>query len=79
MQELVLGLFEAFSSLIEHPYLGAKLEGPLGFPRGVGRGIGAFLCHMLAGEYTKMWQLGREFALTRCSGVGCSRIYVEGH
>lgn len=48
-QELVLGLYEAFSSLVKHPYMGAKTEGPLGFPKGIPRGMGAFMCHLMAG------------------------------
>jgi hypothetical protein len=49
-QELVFGLYEAFSGLVKHPYLGAKIEGPLGFPRGIGRGVFGFGCHTLAGK-----------------------------
>lgn len=57
-QELVFGLYEAFSGLVKHPYLGAKIEGPLGFPRGIGRGVFGFGCHTLAGKYTTPRALG---------------------
>ncbi|KAF2824116.1 UDP-Glycosyltransferase/glycogen phosphorylase [Ophiobolus disseminans] len=47
-KEFTLGLYEAFSGLIRHPYLGAKNEGPLGFPKGIGRGVYGFGCHTMA-------------------------------
>jgi sterol 3beta-glucosyltransferase len=50
-QEFVLGIYEAFCSLVRHPYVGAKIEGPLGFPKGIGRGFSAFLCHLMAGKH----------------------------
>lgn len=50
IQEFVLGLYEGFGGLIRHPYLGTTNEGPLGFPKGIGRGIWGFGCHTLAGE-----------------------------
>lgn len=50
-QEFVLGLYEGLSGLVMHPYLGAKLEGPLGFPKGVGRGVWGLGCHTMAGQY----------------------------
>ncbi|KAF1915267.1 hypothetical protein BDU57DRAFT_518153 [Ampelomyces quisqualis] len=47
-KELVLGFYDAFSGLVKHPYLGAKIEGPLGFPKGIGRGCWGFGCHSMA-------------------------------
>jgi len=78
-QELILGLFEAFSSLVKHPYLGAKKEGPLGVPKGVGRGIGAFLCHLMAGKPSHNIDLLSFGTLTcRCgSGLGRTRLLAQ--
>ncbi|XP_014559220.1 glycosyltransferase family 1 protein [Bipolaris victoriae FI3] len=47
-KEFRLGLYDAFTGLVKHPYLGTKLEGPLGLPKGIGRGIGGFACHASA-------------------------------
>ncbi|KAJ6280307.1 glycosyltransferase [Bipolaris maydis] len=47
-KEFRLGLYDAFTGLIKHPYLGTKLDGPLGLPKGIGRGIGGFVCHASA-------------------------------
>jgi hypothetical protein len=49
-KEFVLGSYEAFSSIVRHPYVGAKTEGPAGFFKGIGRGYWAFGNHLLAGE-----------------------------
>jgi sterol 3beta-glucosyltransferase len=38
---------------VRHPYLGAKQEGPLGFGKGVGRGLGGLFFHSHAGESTR--------------------------
>jgi hypothetical protein len=48
-QELILGFGDAFIGLVRHPYLGAEQEGVLGFGKGVGRGIGGFCLHSMAG------------------------------
>jgi len=63
IQEFVLGLYEGFGSLIRHPYLGATNEGPLGFPKGIGRGICGFGCHTMAGEYTYCIDTNRSLSL----------------
>lgn len=49
-QEFVMGFSDAFVGIVRHPYLGATQEGPLGFVKGLGRGLGGFYCHSLAGE-----------------------------
>lgn len=45
-----MGFGDAFQGIIRHPYLGAKEEGALGFGKGIGRAIGGFYCHLMAGE-----------------------------
>ena len=55
----MLSLYDAFSGLVKHPYKGAKLEGPLGLGKGVGRGVWGFGTHTLAGKYTIMFTVGR--------------------
>lgn len=47
----MLGFVDAFQGVVRHPYLGAKQEGPLGFGKGLGRGLAGFSCHMLAGKH----------------------------
>jgi len=49
-KEFVFNIGEAFGGLVYHPYVGAKVEGPVGFAKGIPRGIGGFGCHLLAGE-----------------------------
>jgi len=46
-----MGIYEAFGGIVRHPYIGAKIEGPIGFGKGIGRGIWGFGCHILAGMY----------------------------
>ncbi|KAH3904265.1 hypothetical protein HBH56_237920 [Parastagonospora nodorum] len=47
-KEFVFGLGEGVGSIVWHPYIGAKREGPLGAVRGVGRGLGGLWCHVMA-------------------------------
>ncbi|KAF1362686.1 UDP-Glycosyltransferase/glycogen phosphorylase [Lizonia empirigonia] len=47
-KEFLMGFSDAFMGIMRHPYLGATQEGPLGFVKGVGRGLGGFYCHSLA-------------------------------
>ncbi|KAL6709290.1 hypothetical protein ACN47E_001697 [Coniothyrium glycines] len=47
-KEFVLGIGEALGGILRHPYVGAKVEGPIGFGKGIGRGLFAFLPHALA-------------------------------
>jgi hypothetical protein len=49
-KEFVLGFGDAFLGIVRHPYLGAKQEGALGFGKGLGRGLGGFYCHSMAGK-----------------------------
>jgi hypothetical protein len=48
-KEFVLGFGDAFQGIVRHPYLGAKQEGVLGLGKGVGRGMGGFFFHSMAG------------------------------
>ncbi|KAJ4985852.1 glycosyltransferase family 28 domain-containing protein [Stagonosporopsis vannaccii] len=47
-KEFVMGFFDAFQGFVRHPYLGAKEEGPLGFSKGLGRGLAGFFFHTFA-------------------------------
>jgi hypothetical protein len=51
-KEFVLGFGDALLGIVRHPYLGAKQEGPLGFGKGLGRGLGGLYFHSMAGEST---------------------------
>lgn len=46
-----MGIYDAFSGLVYHPYIGAQQEGAKGFGKGLGRGAWAFPPHILAGTY----------------------------
>ncbi|KAH7393778.1 hypothetical protein DE146DRAFT_660003 [Phaeosphaeria sp. MPI-PUGE-AT-0046c] len=47
-KEFVLGFGEGLGGLVRHPYVGAKIEGPLGAVKGVGRGLVGCIWHILA-------------------------------
>ncbi|MCJ1385661.1 hypothetical protein MMC17_008784 [Xylographa soralifera] len=46
-EELVYGVYDGVTGLVKHPYQGAK-EGPVGFVKGVGKGVGGFVLKDLA-------------------------------
>ncbi|MCJ1435394.1 hypothetical protein MMC27_004767 [Xylographa pallens] len=46
-EELVYGVYDGVTGLVKHPYQGAK-QGPVGFVKGVGKGIGGFVLKDLA-------------------------------
>lgn len=78
-----MGIYEAFSGLVKHPYLGAKLEGPLGVPKGLGRGVFGFGCHTLAGRPPRNEKLQTiPFSRTRLSNaihsnLGFTWLYAQ--
>ena len=47
-EEFVFGIYDGFSGLVVQPYTGARDNGPIGFVKGVGMGIGGFVLKDLA-------------------------------
>ncbi len=72
-----MGSVDAFQGLVRHPYLGAKQEGALGFGKGIGRGLGGFYFHMMAGTYLDR-RLGSTSNNTT-SNLRSSRVLFEGY
>ena len=46
-EEFVYGVYDGVTGLVKHPYQGAK-KGPVGFVKGVGKGVGGFVLKDLA-------------------------------
>lgn len=42
-KEVYYGLYDGFTGLVTQPYNGAKHDGPLGFVKGIGRGVGGLV------------------------------------
>ncbi|CBY00654.1 similar to glycosyltransferase family 28 N-terminal domain protein [Plenodomus lingam JN3] len=50
-RECILGFYEAFAGVLCHPYMAARQEGAIGVPKGLGRSLSSFSCHILAGVF----------------------------
>ncbi|MCJ1391251.1 hypothetical protein MMC18_004114 [Xylographa bjoerkii] len=46
-EEFVFGVYDGVTGLVKHPYQGGK-EGPVGFVKGIGKGVGGFVLKDLA-------------------------------
>jgi hypothetical protein len=57
-KELGFGVYDAVTGLVTQPYHGAKEEGPLGFLKGAGKGIGGLLLKPEAGKLTATMHWG---------------------
>ncbi|MCJ1311902.1 hypothetical protein MMC25_005575 [Agyrium rufum] len=47
-EEFAFGVYDGITGLVTQPYKGAKEEGPAGFAKGVGKGVGGFVLKDLA-------------------------------
>lgn len=50
-KEFAYGLYDGWTGLVKHPYMGAKQQGPVGFAKGIGKGVGGFVLKDLAAVF----------------------------
>ena len=50
-EEFVFGVYDGVTGLVRHPYVGAREDGPVGFFKGVGKGVGGFVLKDLAAVF----------------------------
>jgi hypothetical protein len=75
-KEFVLGFGDALFGIVRHPYLGAKEEGVLGFGKGVGRSLGGFWFHSMAGKLSTHTQ--ESACLTMLAIFGVPGYFLKG-
>lgn len=75
-----MGMFSAFIGLVKHPYVGTRVEGPLGLVKGVGRGLGGFPYHILGGKlHASFYLIFNASANKWCSGLGYTWLFTQRH
>jgi len=50
MEGLGLGVYDGVTGLFQQPAEGARKEGPLGFAKGLGKGLGGVVLKPIAGQ-----------------------------
>lgn len=81
-KELGLGFFDGIAGLVTQPIRGAEKEGPGGFVKGIGKGIGGLIVKPAAGMFYQLalspMAMNSQILLTCPRHLGCPGLYDAG-